>query len=188
MARSEIDVRDAHASRKRFRVIDVREPQEFHGPLGHIEGAELLPLGTVAEQAETLRDGRPLLLVCRSGKRSDMACQQLASRGCDDVTNLVGGMIGWNRAGLPVERTEPECLAALVEQIVAWAGQVGPTPADVLRERTRARFDAAGVAWDDPTHRAVEDVIELVEASLADAAPPDLELSLAAFRRSLAVL
>lgn len=188
MAPSEIDARAAHASLADYRVIDVREPHEFHGPLGRIPEAELLPLGTVAEHAEALGGGAPLLLVCRSGKRSEIACQRLAERGCDDVTNLAGGMIGWHRAGLPVEHSDPESLAALVEQVIRWAGQVGPVPADALRDRMRSRFAAASVAWEAPSRRAVEDVIEQVEASLADAAPPDLDLALAAFRRSLAAL
>jgi rhodanese-related sulfurtransferase len=99
---AELDVRAAASRLDEFRVLDVREPEEFEGPLGHLAGSELLPLARVAESVEALR-GRPLLLVCRSGRRSAQACETLVSLGIRDVTNLSGGMIAWNDAGLPVE-------------------------------------------------------------------------------------
>jgi glyoxylase-like metal-dependent hydrolase (beta-lactamase superfamily II)/rhodanese-related sulfurtransferase len=99
---AEIDVRAAAARLAEYRVVDVREPEEFTGPLGHVAGSELLPLAGVAEQASALR-GRPLLLVCRSGRRSGQVCETLIALGIQDVTNLAGGMIAWNDAGLPVE-------------------------------------------------------------------------------------
>ena len=68
MSYSELTPEAAHAELDRFRIIDVREAHEFHGPLGFVEGAELVPLSTVAEHAEKLAGPRPLLLVCRSGK------------------------------------------------------------------------------------------------------------------------
>lgn len=102
MARSfsELDVRAAAPQLDSYRIIDVREPAEF--PLGHVPGSELIPLSRVAQSAEALR-GRPLLLVCRSGRRSGRACEVLIELGVSDVTNLAGGMIAWGAAGLPVE-------------------------------------------------------------------------------------
>jgi hydroxyacylglutathione hydrolase len=73
------------------RLIDVREPSEFSDQLGHIAGAELVPLATY-------------LLICRSGGRSANATGWLANQGFTSAFNLSGGMIAWNQAGLAVER------------------------------------------------------------------------------------
>ena len=109
----EISVLEAFDALDGYRVIDVREDYEFRGPLGCIESAELVPLGSIEEHAEKLKGSRPLLLVCRSGKRSGKACEKLAELGCSDITNLVGGMIGWNRASLPVSTRNRTPLTAL---------------------------------------------------------------------------
>ncbi len=184
----ELAAKDALAELDRYRVIDVREPHEFHGPLGHVECAELVPLSTIEEHAARLDGSRPLLLICRSGKRSGQACEILQGAGIKDVTNLAGGMIGWNRGELPVRRSEPENLAALVDQVVAWVAQVGPLSIDAATDQARVRFDRQGVSATAPSHAAVEELITFFGESLAAVAPPDLELCLAAFRRSLAVL
>lgn len=91
-----------------YRVIDVREEPELHGPLGSIEGAELVPLAAVEACAARLKGLQPLLLVCRSGMRSGKACETLQKLGVTDVTNLTGGMIGWNEAGNPVILSDPQ--------------------------------------------------------------------------------
>ncbi len=85
-----------------FHVVDVRGADEFNGPLGHIAKAELLPLPDVLGHAARLAPLEPLLLVCRSGRRSLEACRSLQAHGIEKVTNLAGGMIAWNEAGLPV--------------------------------------------------------------------------------------
>jgi rhodanese-related sulfurtransferase len=84
-------------------VIDVRTPREFGGPLGHIEGALLLPLGQLEEALHHLSDvrGRTLIVVCRSGNRSTTASRILCEAGFANVMNLSGGMKAWQRAGLP---------------------------------------------------------------------------------------
>jgi rhodanese-related sulfurtransferase len=85
------------------RRIDVREPDEFNGPLGHLAGAELVPLGTLAAASAAWPREQPLLLICRSGGRSGKAAQLLASRGFSQLFNLTGGMLAVTEAGLPVE-------------------------------------------------------------------------------------
>ena len=86
------------------RRIDVREPDEWTGPLGRLPRAELVPLATVeAASAAWPREG-PLLLICRSGNRSGKAAKLLAQRGFTRLYNLAGGMLAVNEAGLPVER------------------------------------------------------------------------------------
>ncbi|MBJ6764098.1 rhodanese-like domain-containing protein [Myxococcaceae bacterium JPH2] len=75
------------------RRIDVREPDEFVGPLGHLPGAELVPLGTLESSAASWRRDAPLLLICRSGKRSVIAARLLSAQGFISLYNLAGGML-----------------------------------------------------------------------------------------------
>jgi rhodanese-related sulfurtransferase len=89
------------------RIVDVREPHEFTGELGHIRGAELVPLGTVDAAAKSWRKDDEIVMVCRSGGRSGSAAASLATMGFFRVMNMVGGMLAWNEARLPVERRRP---------------------------------------------------------------------------------
>ncbi len=100
----EVTASDVAEVRGRVRLVDVREPHEFTGELGHIPGAELVPLGTVAEAAKAWDKSKTLVLVCRSGGRSGRATALLASMGFRDVYNMTGGMLAYNDAKLPVER------------------------------------------------------------------------------------
>lgn len=88
----------------RVPIVDVREPDEFVGPLGHIAGAQLVPLGSVGGSASRWAPDAPLLLVCRSGGRSGRAASMLARAGFSRVYNLAGGMLAWADASLPVDR------------------------------------------------------------------------------------
>lgn len=82
-------------------VIDVREPEEFHGELGRIPGAVLVPLATVAERAASWERGQPVVTVCRSGGRSLHAAHALRELGFRELASMRGGMLAWNEAGLP---------------------------------------------------------------------------------------
>lgn len=87
-----------------FRLVDVREPPEFTGELGHIPGAELVPLASVLAHAASWNKDEALLLVCKSGGRSGNAAQALNRLGFSKVMNLVGGMMSWNAAGKTIEK------------------------------------------------------------------------------------
>ena len=77
-------------------IIDVRGPDEFDGPLGHIEGALNIPLaGLGARTAELARARCPIVLVCLTDKRSSQAAAELSGAGIRDVAVLRGGMRGW---------------------------------------------------------------------------------------------
>jgi sulfur dioxygenase len=76
-------------------VVDVREPDEFSGPLGHIPDALLLPLGELAGRADELSRDRPVVTVCRAGGRSAQATVILKRSGFKDTANLPGGMLRW---------------------------------------------------------------------------------------------
>jgi len=87
-------------------IIDVREPDEYAGALGHIPGSWLIPLGELerraAEIAKDAKD-RPVVTVCRSGARSAQAVVILKRAGFRDVANLMGGMLRWRAEGHAVE-------------------------------------------------------------------------------------
>ncbi|MDE2220112.1 MAG: MBL fold metallo-hydrolase, partial [Gammaproteobacteria bacterium] len=86
-----------------LQLVDVREPQEFDAGLGHIIGARLMPLGSLAALAAQLDGARPIVTVCRAGGRSAQATTLLQRAGFSQVANLAGGMLRWHAAGLPVE-------------------------------------------------------------------------------------
>jgi sulfur dioxygenase len=77
------------------RRIDLREPEEFAGPLGHLPGAELVPMRTLESAAKDWPKEGPLLLICRSGSRSTQAARLLAQKGFSRLYNLDGGMLGF---------------------------------------------------------------------------------------------
>ena len=87
-------------------IVDVREADEFNGPLGHIEGARLVPLGTLAARALELDAEVPIVTVCRSGARSAQATVLLKKAGFEKVANLSGGMLRWRAQRYPVEGGE----------------------------------------------------------------------------------
>jgi glyoxylase-like metal-dependent hydrolase (beta-lactamase superfamily II) len=95
------------AARGTARLVDVREPDEFIGELGHVAGAELVPLGTVARHTAGWDRETELIMICRSGGRSGRAAAELVAAGFRRVVNMAGGMLAWNAAGLPVDRTAP---------------------------------------------------------------------------------
>jgi sulfur dioxygenase len=85
-------------------VIDVREPAEFTGGLGHIPGARLLPLAQLASRIAEIDKARPVVTVCRSGARSAQATVLLQKSGFSQVANLAGGMLRWRAESLPFDQ------------------------------------------------------------------------------------
>jgi len=87
---------------KRVQMVDVRDADEFTGPLGHIEGASLVPLGELKTRASALDPDRPIVTICRAGARSAQAAVILQKNGFKDVANLAGGMLRWRAESHPV--------------------------------------------------------------------------------------
>lgn len=100
----ETDPTVVHRHLGEARLVDVREPGEYWGELGHVQGAELVPLSTVRAHFQRGDQDELIVLVCRSGGRSGQAASVLADMGFRSVINMQGGMLEWNAAGLPVER------------------------------------------------------------------------------------
>ena len=96
----EIDI--AEAARRHAAgtpVIDVREPHEYVD--GHVPGAPLIPLASVAERLHEVPADGEVLLICRSGARSGKAAEYLRGQGIEAV-NIAGGTMAWIDAGHPV--------------------------------------------------------------------------------------
>ncbi|MED4602015.1 sulfurtransferase TusA family protein [Paenibacillus validus] len=81
-------------SGEKIKVLDVREPAEY--VFQRIPGAISVPLGELEQKIAGLNPDEEYYVVCRTGTRSDMACQTLAERGFSKVKNVVPGMSGWD--------------------------------------------------------------------------------------------
>ncbi len=81
----------------------MREPAEFTGSLGHIQGAKLIPMGSLMEKLSAIGKDTPAVMVCRSGARSAQATVMLSNAGYPKVANLAGGMLRWRSQRLPVQ-------------------------------------------------------------------------------------
>jgi rhodanese-related sulfurtransferase len=83
-------------------VIDVRGPDEFTGPLGHIDSAENIPLDQIPTRAADLvAEQRPLVLVCHTDRRSSAAADYLRRAGGTEIAVLRGGMVAWRSKSMP---------------------------------------------------------------------------------------
>lgn len=91
-------------------VMDVRTEREFTGRMGHIPGSVNVPLVELTQrlaaggsEIEALK-GAPVYVVCRTANRSPSAARVLRKRGFTDVQVIKGGVSGWARAKLPIEK------------------------------------------------------------------------------------
>lgn len=103
---AQMSVQDLKArldAREPIVLVDVRQPEEYEYD-GHVVGARLLPLPMLATRAGELDKDATIAIICRSGNRSQVACEMLQRQGFSNVANVVGGMIAWQRAGLPSKR------------------------------------------------------------------------------------
>jgi sulfur dioxygenase len=82
-------------------VLDVRSAAEFDGELGHVEGAQLIPLDDLRARVAEVATDKPVVVVCQTGKRSAMGTAILRKAGVTHTANLAGGMVRWRALGLP---------------------------------------------------------------------------------------
>jgi uncharacterized membrane protein YdjX (TVP38/TMEM64 family)/rhodanese-related sulfurtransferase len=85
-------------------LLDVRQPDEFTSPPGHLPGAVNIPLPELADRTLDLaRRKQPIVVVCKTDRRSARAAAELRTAGLKDVTVLRGGTDGWHQRGLALE-------------------------------------------------------------------------------------
>src|SRR5262244_3576956 len=95
-------------------IVDVRGPDEFVGPLGHIETARNIPVAELESRLSELAglERGPIVLVCRTDKRSATAARTLGAAGFTQVNVLRRGMEEWNETGLPAQARAAQPTAA----------------------------------------------------------------------------
>ncbi len=86
-------------------VVDVREADEFASV--RIEGAFHVPSSQFAQRVTEIPRDRPVVVICASGGRSAAVTDHLLNNGWTDVGNVAGGIVAWERFGLPVRRGAP---------------------------------------------------------------------------------
>lgn len=86
--------------RKELTILDVRAASEFQ--LGHIEGAVHIPLETLEDFLPQLTNDKPLVVFCRSGRRSALAVSVMEKAQIERVANIKGGLLHWQECGLPL--------------------------------------------------------------------------------------
>lgn len=95
----EISVQELKAkidNKEDFQLIDVRETFEYE--VSNLNG-ENIPLGGILIEAEKVSKDKPVIIQCRSGKRSAAAVMQLeAQYGYENLYNLKGGILAWQEA------------------------------------------------------------------------------------------
>jgi rhodanese-related sulfurtransferase len=85
-------------------LVDVRQPEEFAAPPGHLPGAINVPLAELANRMPDLAARRrPIVVVCKTDRRSAHAATELLAAGLPDIAVLRGGTDGWHQQGLALE-------------------------------------------------------------------------------------
>ena len=99
---SEISVDEAYQKYQQGTfLLDVRTPEEwdeFHAP-----DTTLIPLDELEMRLDELPEGEEIVVVCRSGNRSQVGRDILLANGFDQTTSMAGGLKAWRAAGYPVE-------------------------------------------------------------------------------------
>ncbi len=83
-------------------LLDVREPDEF--ATEHAPTAQLIPLEQFSARMQEVAayKDKPVIVMCRTGRRSAKAAQLLQDAGFSQVSSVEGGIEAWKKAGLEV--------------------------------------------------------------------------------------
>ncbi|SFS73557.1 rhodanese-like domain-containing protein [Sphingobacterium wenxiniae] len=82
-----------------FQLIDVRETFEYE--VSNLGGLNI-PLAGIVIESDKISKDKPVIIQCRSGKRSAQAVMLLEQQGFDNLSNLQGGILAWK------EEIDPE--------------------------------------------------------------------------------
>lgn len=90
------DLKQKIDNKEDFQLIDVREAFEYE--TSNINGLNI-PLGGILIETDQIATDKPVIIQCRSGKRSADAVMQLEQiHGFDNLHNLKGGILAWQEA------------------------------------------------------------------------------------------
>jgi hydroxyacylglutathione hydrolase len=99
---AQVSVREVAGLSSEALVVDVRNRSEWEK--GHIPNARHIMLGDLQQSLAALPKNRPIIAVCGSGYRSSIAASLLVQQGFSEVSSMAGGMMAWNRQGLPLAK------------------------------------------------------------------------------------
>lgn len=85
-------------------ILDVRTAVETEEESARISGAQMIPINELRERLDEVPQDRPIMTICRSGKRSVLAFSILQEAGRQKIANINGGLLRWYEEGLPVNR------------------------------------------------------------------------------------
>jgi rhodanese-related sulfurtransferase len=88
------------SQKDKYTILDVRAKEEFD--LGHLDSAILIPVDELEARFGELSKDKPVIVYCRSGKRSATAAAILVSKGFPQVYDMTGGINAWTGKGYPV--------------------------------------------------------------------------------------
>jgi rhodanese-related sulfurtransferase len=89
---SVLELKEKIDNKEDFQLIDVREDFEYE--MSNL-GGTLIPLAGIMIESEKIAKDKPVIVHCRSGKRSAVAIMQLEQKGFDNLYNLKGGILAW---------------------------------------------------------------------------------------------
>lgn len=87
-----LQLQEMKSDKTTFFLLDVREPWEYE--VSHLGGVNI-PLGTLPEHLAEIPKDKPVVVMCRSGARSERATAFLMQQGFANVKNLTGGIRQW---------------------------------------------------------------------------------------------
>jgi glyoxylase-like metal-dependent hydrolase (beta-lactamase superfamily II)/rhodanese-related sulfurtransferase len=146
----------------RMRIIDVRGDVEFLDELGHVAGAENVPLQHVVEEAQHWDRSQPIVTICRSGGRSGRAALDLEAMGFSKVVSMRGGMLLWNNLSLCVLHTPKPDMSSLEgvrDEMLACYVQMYGGDEGSLEPEFKHVFEEVGGAFDKPSKQDLEKVL-----------------------------
>ncbi len=97
-----IQLQQLFDDKEQFLLVDVRTPREYAHD-GHVANSRLIPLSALQARISEIPQDKKVVFICRSGSRSQTACDLLTRAGFTNVANLYGGMFAWKRANLPFQ-------------------------------------------------------------------------------------
>ncbi len=89
-------------------ILDVREPEELDEALKTLNNALFIPLSELRDRVGEVPSDKPVVTLCRSGKRSALAITILRDAGHERVANIFGGILRWNASAVPHSLTSGE--------------------------------------------------------------------------------
>lgn len=87
-----LELKDMMDRNEEFQLIDVREPFEYE--VSNLNGLNI-PLAGILIESEKIAKDIPVIIQCRSGKRSAQAVMLLEQQGYTNLANLQGGILAW---------------------------------------------------------------------------------------------